>query len=159
MTRTQVSCSASQPPIRIRRKVDALKDEMRVGDEHGSGIAQAARNGLTFGRPRIRRRHGVVHVDFALPAMIEKAKGRVASLLYFGQHESRADGVDGAGRDEDDIVLPDRAPLNQVRDRAVLDRGPQLRGRELPLQPDGNLGLGRRGQNVPGLGLAVHKPD
>ena len=31
--------------------------------------------------------------------------------------------------------------------------------RELPLQPDGNFGLGRRGQNVPGLGLAVHQAD
>jgi len=57
----------------------------------------------------------------ALPAMIEKAKRRVASLLDFGEHQSRANGVDGAGRDEDDIVFPDRSPLNQVRDRAVFD--------------------------------------
>ena len=52
-----------------------------------------------------------------------------------------------------------RAAIRQVRDRAVLDRGPQLRGRELPLQPDGNFGLWRCRQNVPCLGFAVHKPD
>ena len=50
-------------------------------------------------------------------------------------------------------------PLNQVRDRAILDRGAQLRRRELPLQPDGNLSLGRCRQDVPGLGLAVRQPD
>ena len=146
-------------PVRIRRQIDPLKNEIRAGDEQRSGIGQAPRNRLTCGRSRICRRHGVVHVDFALPTMIEQTIRRVAALLDFGQHESRADGVDGAGRDEDDIVLAHRAPLNQVRDRAVLDRGAQLRRRVLPLQPDGNLSLGRCRQNVPGLGLAVRQPD
>ena len=67
-----------------------------------------------FGRPRVRRRHRVVNVDFALPAMIEEAKRGVASLLDFGQHKSRPDGVNGPGRDEDDIVLASRTPLDQV---------------------------------------------
>ena len=31
-------------PIRIRRQVDPLKNEMRAGDEQGSGIGQTARN-------------------------------------------------------------------------------------------------------------------
>jgi hypothetical protein len=38
-------------------------------------------------------------------------------------------------------------------------RGPQLRGRELPLQPDGNFGAGRCGKDVPGLGLAMPQTD
>jgi hypothetical protein len=148
-----------QLPIRTWRQLDPLENEMRAGNEHGSRVGQTARNRLTLCRPRGRRRDGVVQVDFALPAMIEKAKRRVAALLDFSQHESRADGVDRASRDEDDIVLPRRVPLNQVRDRAVLDRGAQLRSRELPFQPDGNFGLGRCGQDVPGLAFAIRQAD
>jgi hypothetical protein len=142
-------------PIRFRREVDPLKDEMWAGDEQGSGIGKAPRNGLAFSRPRIRYRHGVVYVKFPLSTMVEKAERRVASLLDLCNHESRADGMNRAGWDENDVVLQDAVPLNQVRDRAVLDRGPQLRGRELPLQPDGNFGAGRCGKDVPGLGLAM----
>ena len=109
-------------PARIRRQVDPLENEIRAGDEQGSGIGQTPLDRLTCGRPRICRRDGIVHVDFALPAMVEQTIRRVAALLDFGQHESRADGVDGAGRDKDDIVLADRVPLNQVRDRTILDR-------------------------------------
>src|ERR1700730_18446866 len=146
-------------PVRLRREVDPLKDEMWAGDEQGSGIGKAPRNGLAFSRPRIRGRHGVVYVKFPLPTMVEKAERRVASLLDLCNHESRADGMDRAGWDENDVVLQDAVPLNQVRNRAVLDRGPQLRGRELPLQPDGNFGAGRCGKDVPGLGLAMPQTD
>src|SRR5215213_7284527 len=99
--------------------------------------------------------HGVAHVDFALPAMIEQAERRVAILLDLGQDESRTDSMDGASRDIDDIVLPDALPSYQLRDRAILDRGTQLRRRELSLQSDRNLSLGRCRQDIPGLGLSV----
>ncbi len=92
-------------PVRLRREVDPLKDEMWAGDEQGSGIGKPPRNGLAFGRPRIRGRHGVVYVKFPLSTMVEKAERRLASLLDLCNHESRADGMDRAGWDENDVVL------------------------------------------------------
>ena len=78
-------------------------------------------------------------MQFALPAVVEQAECRVAALLNFGEHDAGADGVDGAGRDEDDVAFRDRAPLDEVGDRAVPDRGAQLLRRELLLQSDGDL--------------------
>ena len=146
-------------PVRFRWEVNPLKDELRAGDEQGSGICQAPRNGLAFKWPRIRGGHGVVHMKLPLSPMVEKAERRIASLLDFRNHESRADGVDRAGWDENDVVLQDAAPLNQIRNRAIPDRGPQLRCRDPPLQPDGNFGAGRRRKDVPGLGLAMLQTD
>src|SRR5437764_1108385 len=83
---------------------------------------------------------GVLHMKFPRSTVVEKAERRVASLLDFRNDKSRTDGMDRAGRDENDVVLPDSVPLNQVRNRAVLDRGPQLPGCEPPLQSDGNFG-------------------
>ena len=76
--------------------------------------------------------------------MVEKAKRCVASLLNFRNHETRADGMDRTGRDQNDIIPANAVPLNQVRNRAVLDRGSQLRGCKPLLQSDGNFGAGRR---------------
>ena len=53
-------------------------------------------------------------MQLPLSSVVEKAKGRVASLLNFRNCESGTDRVDRAGRDENDVVLQDAAPLNEV---------------------------------------------
>ena len=94
-------------------------------------------------------------MKFPLPAVIEKTEGRVASLLDLSNHQSRTDGMDRARWHENGVVLPDRMPLDQLCNRAVLDGRSLLRGGKLPLQSDGNFGSGCGGKNIPSLGLAV----
>src|SRR5271157_1820785 len=100
---------------------------MRAGDQQSSGTGEAPLSGLAVSRPGKRGRHGVDGVKFPLPAVIEKAEGRVASLLDLGYHEPRTDGMDRARWYENGVVLPDRVPLNQVRNRPVLNGRSQLR--------------------------------
>jgi hypothetical protein len=54
-------------------------------------------------------------VNFPLSAMVEEAERRAGALLDLCNHESRADGVDRVYGDENDVVLQDAVPLNQVR--------------------------------------------
>lgn len=98
-------------PARFRREDDPLQDEMRTGNEHGSSLGKAPRNGLAFSRPSIRCGHGVFDVKLPLSTMVEKAERRVASLLDLRDHESRADGMDHASGDENDVVLRNPTPL------------------------------------------------
>ena len=128
-------------PVRIRREIDPLQDELWAGDEQGSDMAQAPRNGLAFRWPRVRHRHGLVHMKLPLSPIVEKAERRVASLLDFRNHEPRAYGVDRTGGNENDIVLRNAAPLNQVQNRAIFDRGSQLCRCEPPLQSQSNFGV------------------
>jgi len=86
-------------------KIDPLKHKMRVGDEHRSGGGETSWRALNSNRPGIGNRDGAVFVQFALPAVIEQPEGRVAALLNLGQHDAGADGVDRAGRNEDDVAL------------------------------------------------------
>jgi len=101
-------------PVRFRREIDPLPNELRAVDEQGSGIGQSPRNGLGLRWTRVRSRHGVVHLKLPLSPMVEKAERRVASLLDFRYHESWTDGVDRAGWDENNVVFQDAAPLNEI---------------------------------------------
>ena len=98
-------------------------------------------------------------MQFALSAVVEKPERRVAALLDLGQDDARADGVDGAGGNKDDVAFRDPMPLNQFNDRVGLDRGTQFLWRDTPLQPDADLRVRFRGQDVPCFGLAVRDPD
>ena len=84
-------------------------------------------------RPWMGNGDPVVFVQFALPAIVEQAECRVAALLNFCEHDAGADGVDGAGRDVDDITFGNRSPVNEFGDRTVLDRRTQLLRRYLVL--------------------------
>ncbi len=66
--------------------------------------------------------YAVVDVQFTLPAVVEQAERRVAALLNLGKHDTGAERVDGAGRNEDDVAFRNRTPLNQIDDRAIRDR-------------------------------------
>ena len=100
---------------------------MRAGDQGRSGRGETPRDGLSLYRSRIGDRDGAVFVQLALPAIVEQTEGRVAVLLNFGEHDTGADGMDRAGRDEDDVAFRDGTPLRKSGDRAVLDRGAQFR--------------------------------
>ena len=52
-----------------------------------------------------------------------------------------------------------RLPHDKIRDRAVVDGVAQLLRGQTPFQAQGDLGLGRGAQDVPGFGLAVRQPD
>ena len=84
-------------------------------------------------RPWVGNSDPVVFVQFALPAIVEQAKCRWPLLLNLGQHDAGADGVDGTGRDVDDVTSGNRSPLNEFGNRTVLDRRPQLLRRYLVL--------------------------
>jgi hypothetical protein len=90
--------------------------------------------------------------------MVEKAECRVASLLDLCNNEPRAYGMDCAGGYENDIVLEDAMPIEPGLKSSRHRSRPELRGREWSLQPDCNLSLGRRGKDVPRLGLTMPKP-
>ena len=128
-TRTQVSISASSSQFDFWGSAIRSKHEIGARGEQGPAIAEALWNRLPFGGARIGDRHRPVDVNLALPAIVEHAKRRIASLLDFGDRQARADRVNRAGGDVDDIVLQNAAPQNQIRDRAVLDRASAIAGR------------------------------
>src|SRR3981081_743830 len=99
---------------------------MPAGDEKGSGSGEAGWIARRSKRPGVGHGDAVVFVQFARTAIVEQAEGRVAMLLNFGEHDAGADGVDGAGRDENDVAWRRRAPINQIDDRTIPDRRPQF---------------------------------
>src|SRR5580698_9983973 len=95
---------------------------MPARDERRSGGGEAGRIAARWKRPRVGNRDAVVLVQFALPSKVEQAERRVATLLNFGKHDTGADGMDGTGRDVNDVALRDGPPVNELGDRTVLDR-------------------------------------
>ena len=80
---------------------------MRACDQRGSDRGEAASASLGLKRPGVGNGDGAVLVQLARPAVVEQTEGRVAVLLNLGEHDPGAYGVDGAGRDEDDVALLD----------------------------------------------------
>jgi len=113
-------------PARVGRQIDPLQHEMAAGGEQRSLGGKTPRTALNPSRSRIGHCHGIVFMQFALPALIEQTECGVAALLNFGKHDARADGVDGARGHQDNVTFDDRPPLNEIGDRAVPDRRPQL---------------------------------
>src|ERR1700723_1356683 len=111
---------------------------MLVRDQKRSIVCKISRTGLRLSRPGIRSSDGVVFVQRALPTIVEHAEGRVAVLLYLRQHDTATDGVDGSGRNEYGVAFRNRAPLNQIGNRAVPDRAAQFMGRDAVLQSNRN---------------------
>ena len=115
-TRIQVSGSACSAQFELARQFNPLEHEMRACDEDRSLGGEAARTGLAFEAARhAATATPLSFVQFALPAIVEQAECRVAALLNFGEHDAGADGVDRAGRDEDDVAFRDRTPLRRDR--------------------------------------------
>src|SRR5579863_1368345 len=112
---------------------------MPARDENRPLIREAGRIGWRSNRPRIGNGYAVVDVQFARSAIVEQAERGVATLLYFGQHDTSAESMDGAGRDEDDIAFRNWTPLNQFNDRTVRDRCPQFLWRYTSLQANADL--------------------
>ena len=131
---------------------------MPARDEDRPVRGKARRMAWRSKRPWMGNRDAVVFVQFALPAIVEQAECRVAVLLNFGQHDAGADGVDGAGRNVDDVAFGNRSPLNEFGNRTVLDRCTQLLRRYLVLQSSADLRVGLGGEDVPCLALAVRHP-
>jgi hypothetical protein len=63
------------------------------------------------------------------PAIVEQSKGGIATLLNFGNDETRANAVDCSGRHDKRITCPDPLTLYQIGNAAIYDRGPQVRRR------------------------------
>src|ERR1035437_8985991 len=106
-------------------------------------------------RPGIRNSYGAFFMQFALPAIVEQTECRVAALLNLGKDDTSANGVDRAGRDEDDVALHGRAPLSRTGNRTVPDRRAQFLWRETSFQSNGNPRAGRCREDIPCFGLAV----
>src|ERR1700730_3416222 len=112
---------------------------MPAGDEKGSGSGEAGWIARRSKRPGVGHRDAIVFVQFARTAIVEQAEGRVAMLLNFGEHDTGADGMDGAGGNEDDVAWRNAAPVHQFDDRTIPDRGPQFLRRYPVFQSDANL--------------------
>src|SRR5437867_9144568 len=112
---------------------------MPARDENRPFIREAGRIGWRSKRPRVGNGYAIVDVQFTRSVIIEQAERGVAALLNFGQHDAGAEGVNGAGGDEDDIASRNWTPLNQVDDRAVGDRRPQFLWRHPVIQTDADL--------------------
>ena len=109
-------------------------------------------------RPRMRHRDTGVFMQFALPAVVEQTERRVALLLYFGQHDTGADGVDGAGRNVDHVPGDNGPPVDEIDDRAVLDRCAQLLGGYPMLQSSADPRIRPGREDVPRFALAIRHP-
>src|ERR1700687_2037302 len=125
-------------PIRIRREIDPLKNEMRACDQDHSSGSEASWTGLSLNRPRIGNGDSAIFVQLALPAIVKQTERHVAMLLDLGEHDAGAYGVDRAGGDEDDVAFYDRAPLSEAGNRTVPDRRAQFVWREMSFQSNGN---------------------
>src|SRR4051812_44048385 len=90
-------------------------------------------------RPSVGNGYAIVNVQFTVSAVVEQAECGVAALLNLGEHDTGAEGVDSAGRNEDDIAFRNRTPLNQIDDRTVRDRRVQLLWRDPAVQTVGQL--------------------
>src|SRR5258708_36826797 len=100
-------------------KIDPFKHELRARDKDRSTRGEASRTGLSLSRPRIGNSSGAFFMQFALPAVVEQAECRVATLLNLGEHDAGAYGVDRAGTAQDDVAFSGRTPLARPCNRAT----------------------------------------
>ena len=91
---SQVSCGGPDNPLRARRSIDLLKDEVGGGDEKRSSRSQSLREGTSRRHPGIGDRDGLLNMQIPGPSIVEQTEGRVATLLDLGDHETGPDGVD-----------------------------------------------------------------
>ena len=116
------------PSSSLRGKFDPLENEMPARDENGSASGKAGRiAGVRCGHAWATATP-LSSCNSRCRAIVEQAECRIAALLNFGKHDAGADGVDGAGRDVDDVVLRNRAPVNQIGDRAIPGSRPAIAG-------------------------------
>src|SRR5258708_1781849 len=130
-----------------------------AGDRAGWRGGEASRTGLSLSRPRVGNSTGAFFMQFALPAVVEQAECRVATLLNLGEYDAGAYGVDRAGRDEDDVAFRDRTPLRETCNRAIPDRRAQFLGRENSFQSNGHPRIRRCREDVPCFGFSVGETD
>ena len=101
-----------QRPARTLGQLNPLEHKMLTRDQNRPLESQAG--GMTW-RPKregVGDCYAIVYVQFTVSAVVEQAECRVAALLNLGEHDAGAERVDGAGRNEDDIALRNRTPLN-----------------------------------------------
>ncbi len=115
---------------------------MRTGDLAGVGLGLGGAKAF-------------VEVEFAGAAVVVEAVGGVGGLLYLKQRQTRPDGVDGAGIDEDHVADGDGQPLEQIFEGVVGGGGAQDSGVTPGLEAEGHAGAGLGFEDVPALGLAA----
>ena len=142
-----------QGPGGVGGKIDPFEYEVWVGHEELAFSGKLARPHLKVSRSGVGHDDGIFDVKFTLPAGIEQPECRVAALLKFGNDEPGADRVNSAGGHENDVARRHRMPHDQIGDRAVVDGLAQLLRRQASTEAEGNLGVRRGAQNVPGFGL------
>ena len=76
---------------------------MRTDDEGVLRLLELHSEATDAAPRRIWSSNGIFHVQFPLPAIVEKAKGGVALLLNFGKNDAGADRMNGAGGNENNI--------------------------------------------------------
>ncbi|ASJ90968.1 hypothetical protein CBR61_08600 [Porphyrobacter sp. CACIAM 03H1] len=101
-----------------------------------------------------RQRKAGIEVQFATPPVIEYPIGDVGILLDFDDLHAGADGMNGAGRDVEEVASPDREPFHQVDDRTVERRETQRLGCNGGFQAYAEDGIRRGSRHQPPLLLA-----
>ena len=88
-------------------------------------------------------------------AVVVDPVGHVGILLDLGDHDALADGMQGAGGDEEHIALVHRGRVQHLGEGVVLDAALELLFADLMVKPIVQEGAGLAVQHVPHLGLAV----
>lgn len=139
-------CKAPEAEIRRFRK------HFRAGRARGSGRAQGHVERLVHMQlPRLP-----VRPD---PPEVVDAVGRVGVLLDLREQDARADRVDRARADEEDVPLVHGGPVERLGDRVVRDPPAHLLRRNFPLKPKIEEGIRLAVDDIPHLGLAAPPLD
>ena len=98
-------------PFREGGKIDLLEDEIGTRCNHEPCRRQSFRRSLCRRGSRDGRANGGIRMQFAITAMVEQSKRRVAALLNLGDHESGANRVNGAGRNDNRLTCMDNLAM------------------------------------------------
>src|SRR3990167_5319340 len=107
---------------------------------------------------RIALRHFYrrIQVKFARPSVVIKPVSNVAVLLKLDQRDTGADRVDGPGRNVEEVSGPHFVPCQQLLDRTVDSRRPELPRAKRGIETDRYARVRLRIENIPALLLARH---
>ncbi len=91
--------------------------------------------------------------------VIINAVGEIGLLLNFAEHQARADGVHGAGGDEDGVARADRNSFETLHDPALRDGVDKILARDPGLESGEDFRAGPRADDVPHFRLAASAGD
>jgi hypothetical protein len=134
---------------------DADDGEEIVFDELGDAGGDGCGRDFSGGGLGAQGFEAEVNVQLAVAAVVVEAVGEVGLLLTFEEDDAGADGVDGAGVDEDEVAGFDGELIEQRLQSVVVDGGADIFGGDAGAESESDGGAGLGGEDIPTLGLAA----